>query len=258
MNVSSAASASSSASLKKKEEKKNPPPPLAIDNAFKTSSTGVKVYVEQYGRGEKLQEGDIVKVHYDGWLAKDYTKFDSSRDKRQVFEFELGKGSVIKGWDSSLQGIKVGSKLQLKIPAKEAYGSRGFPGAGVPKNADLIFKVEILDMERPEVPLDPDALRKKTIEEARLKRKKMESRRLSEMQIVKNGKVQELEEQPLTEIEKKMIERVNSNPNRGNVVKVPRWVNPKLQEKLDGGTKNFLSQKTLDNIENKSRKITSA
>ena len=82
MNISSA---SSITSLQKKEEpKKNPLPLLAIDNAFKKLSSGTQMYIEKYGRGEPLQDGDVVTVHYEGWLAKDYTKFDSSRDKRKT------------------------------------------------------------------------------------------------------------------------------------------------------------------------------
>ena len=88
------------------------------------------------------------------------------------FEFELGKGKVIPGWDHSLKDIKVGSKIQIKIPAKEAYGASGFQAAGVPADADLIFKIEVLDIERPEVKLDPETIRQKMIEEAKLKKKK--------------------------------------------------------------------------------------
>ncbi len=255
MNVSSASSSIKS-TQDKDVAKKNPPPPLAIDKAFKRiSSSDTQIYMEKHGRGETLQDGDLVTVHYEGWLAKDYTKFDSSRDKRKPFEFELGKGNVIQGWDKSLKGIRVGSKIQIKIPAEEAYGDSGFKAAGVPAKADLIFKIEILDMERTEVKLDADALRKKMIEEARLKRRKMEYRQLAEQKIVKNGKVQELEEQPLTEAEKKMIERVNAGQNRN---KIPDWVNPKLKTRLEGGTENFVSEQALEKMNRKSRRITSA
>ena len=63
----------------------------------------------------------------------------------------------------------------------------------------------------------------------------MEYRKLADMQIVKNGQIQELQEQPLTEVQQKMIHRINSNPNLGKVVKTPTWINPKLQNKLEGG-----------------------
>ena len=123
---------------------KNKRPQLAIDQVFKTLRSGLKIYVERSGEGPKLEKGNQVKVHYDGWLAEDYSKFDSSRDKRRPFEFELGAGKVIRGWEEGLEGIRAGSKIQLIIPAKMAYGAAGVPSLGIPENADLIFKVEVL------------------------------------------------------------------------------------------------------------------
>jgi len=70
--------------------------------------------------------------------------FDSSRAKLRPFEFDLGKGSVIDGWDIALDGVRQGTKLQIKIPARLAYGNLGASANGIPPNADLIFKVEIL------------------------------------------------------------------------------------------------------------------
>ncbi len=124
--------------------KKNKRPQLAHDVAFKPKRSGLQIYMEKPGKGEKAKEGSHIKVHYEGWLAKDYTMFDSSRAKRRPFEFNLGKGEVIKGWDEALEGIREGSKLQLKIPAKLAYGSRGVAAMGIPPNAELIFKVEVI------------------------------------------------------------------------------------------------------------------
>jgi len=123
---------------------KNKRPQLAIDQVFKTLRSGLKIYVERSGEGPKVETGNQVKVHYDGWLAEDYSKFDSSRDKRRPFEFELGAGKVIQGWEEGLEGIRAGSKIQLIIPAKMAYGAAGVPSLGIPENADLIFKVEVL------------------------------------------------------------------------------------------------------------------
>ena len=124
--------------------KKNKRPQLAHDVAFKPTRSGLEIYVEKPGKGEKTKEGSHIKVHYEGWLAEDYAMFDSSRAKRRPFEFNLGKGEVIKGWDEAMVGVREGTKLQIKIPAKLAYGSQGVPSLGIPPNADLIFKVEVL------------------------------------------------------------------------------------------------------------------
>ncbi|MDP6729009.1 MAG: FKBP-type peptidyl-prolyl cis-trans isomerase [SAR324 cluster bacterium] len=128
----------------KTEGVKNKRPQLAIDQVFKTLRSGLKLYVERSGEGPKVEKGSHVMVHYDGWLVEDYSKFDSSRDKRRPFEFELGAGKVIQGWEEGLEGVRAGSKIQLIIPAKMAYGAAGVPSLGIPENADLIFKVEVL------------------------------------------------------------------------------------------------------------------
>ena len=122
----------------------NKRPQLALDAAFKQTGSGVDIYIERHGHGKKSVEGSQLKVHYEGWLAEDYKMFDSSRAKRRPFEFELGKGSVIAGWDIALKDVRQGTKMQIKIPAKLAYGSQGVSSMGIPQNADLIFKVEVL------------------------------------------------------------------------------------------------------------------
>jgi len=122
----------------------NKRPQLAIDEAFKPGKEGMQVYVERPGHGEKTKDGSHVKVHYEGWLADDFTLFDSSRAKRKPFEFDLGKGSLIKGWEIALKELRQGTKLQIKIPSKLAYGAQGVPSMGIPPNADLIFKIEVL------------------------------------------------------------------------------------------------------------------
>lgn len=122
----------------------NKRPQLALDAAFKPGNSGIEVYVERPGYGKKAQDGSHIKVHYEGWLAKDYAMFDSSRAKRRPFEFDLGKGDIIKGWEIALKEVRQGTKLQLKIPSKLAYGSQGIPSIGIPPNADLIFKVEVI------------------------------------------------------------------------------------------------------------------
>ena len=133
----------SSANLQQ-TQKINKRPQLALDAAFKRTGSGVEIYIERHGHGKKSVEGSQLKVHYEGWLADDYKMFDSSRAKRRPFEFELGKGTVIAGWDIALKDMRQGTKMQIKIPAKLAYGSQGVSSIGIPQNADLIFKVEVL------------------------------------------------------------------------------------------------------------------
>ena len=122
----------------------NKRPQLALEAAFKQTGSGVEIYIERHGHGKKSVEGSQLKVHYEGWLADDYKMFDSSRAKRRPFEFELGKGTVIAGWDIALKDVRQGTKIQIKIPAKLAYGRQGVTSMGIPPNADLIFKVEVL------------------------------------------------------------------------------------------------------------------
>ena len=135
---------SDSEGLNQQKNKINKRPQLAIDEAFKPGKSGIKIYVERPGHGEKTKEGSLVKVHYEGWLAENFNLFDSSRSKRRPFEFELGKGNLIKGWEIALEGIRQGTKMQIKIPSNLAYGAQGVPSLGIPANADLIFKIEVL------------------------------------------------------------------------------------------------------------------
>ena len=134
----------SASSANQQTPKINKRPQLALDAAFKRTGSSVEIYIERHGHGKKSVEGSQLKVHYEGWLAEDYTMFDSSRVKRRPFEFELGKGTVIAGWDIALKDVRQGTKMQIKIPAKLAYGSQGVSSMGIPQNADLIFKVEVL------------------------------------------------------------------------------------------------------------------
>ena len=135
---------STSSANQQQTTKINKRPQLALDAAFKRTGSGVEIYIERHGHGKKSVEGSQLKVHYEGWLAEDYKMFDSSRAKRRPFEFELGKGTVIAGWDIALKDVRQGTKMQIKIPAKLAYGSQGVSSMGIPQNADLIFKVEVL------------------------------------------------------------------------------------------------------------------
>ena len=135
---------STSSANQQQTPKINKRPQLALDAAFKQTGSGVGIYIERHGHGKKSVEGSQLKVHYEGWLANNYKMFDSSRTKRRPFEFELGKGAVISGWDIALKDVRQGTKMQIKIPAKLAYGSQGVSSMGIPQNADLIFKVEVL------------------------------------------------------------------------------------------------------------------
>ncbi len=98
------------------------------------------------GTGAEAKRFKKVKVHYTGWLADNHKKFDSSLDRHEPFEFTLGAGMVIKGWEEGIEGMKTGGRRQLKIPAKLAYGEQGAGGA-IPPNADLIFDVALISVE---------------------------------------------------------------------------------------------------------------
>jgi len=97
------------------------------------------------GNGKAPKAGDTVVVHYTGWLL-DGKKFDSSVDRKEPFEFKLGKGQVIKGWDEGVAAMKVGDKVKLTIPPEMGYGARGAGGV-IPPNATLIFEVEMMDIK---------------------------------------------------------------------------------------------------------------
>jgi FKBP-type peptidyl-prolyl cis-trans isomerase len=109
-----------------------------------TTASGLKYQDERIGGGAEARSGSHVAVHYTGTLESG-SKFDSSRDRGTPFEFVLGAGSVIQGWDEGLQGMKVGGRRRLVIPASLGYGARGFPPV-IPANATLIFDVELMEV----------------------------------------------------------------------------------------------------------------
>ena len=109
-----------------------------------TTKSGLKYLDLKVGDGPSPQKGQKVKVHYEGWL-EDGKKFDSSRDRGEPFEFVLGVGHVIAGWDEGVDPMNVGGKRKLVIPPKLGYGKQGAGGV-IPPDATLIFEVELLDI----------------------------------------------------------------------------------------------------------------
>ena len=116
-------------------------------------------YVMRYqevkvGDGDLAQPGWMYTVHYTGWLASDGTKFDSSVDRGQPFEFPQGYKRVITGWDEGFEGMHVGGKRRLFIPYQLAYGEKGRPPV-IPAKANLIFDVELISQRDPNAPPPP-------------------------------------------------------------------------------------------------------
>ncbi len=114
-----------------------------------TTPSGLQYDDTAIGNGATAQAGNKVTVHYTGWLYDPTAnngrgrKFDSSKDRSDPFKFNLGAGSVIRGWDEGVQGMQVGGTRVLRIPPELGYGARG-AGDAIPPNATLVFEVELL------------------------------------------------------------------------------------------------------------------
>jgi peptidylprolyl isomerase len=114
-----------------------------------TTQTGLRITDTKVGTGATPKTGQTCVMHYTGWLYENGAKgkkFDSSADRGQPFEFPIGTGRVIKGWDEGVASMKVGGKRTLIIPPSLGYGARGAGGV-IPPNATLIFEVELLDVK---------------------------------------------------------------------------------------------------------------
>jgi FKBP-type peptidyl-prolyl cis-trans isomerase len=106
------------------------------------TKSGLKYWDIKVGDGAEAVRGKTVRVHYTGWLTNG-KKFDSSVDRGQPFDFRLGAGDVIRGWDEGVAGMKVGGKRQLNIKPELGYGVQGYPPV-IPPRSTLVFDVELL------------------------------------------------------------------------------------------------------------------
>jgi FKBP-type peptidyl-prolyl cis-trans isomerase FkpA len=109
------------------------------------TDSGLKYEDLVEGEGDIAEAGQNVSVHYTGWLT-DGSKFDSSKDRNMPFDFPLGGGRVIRGWDEGVEGMKVGGTRKLTIPPQLGYGASGAGGV-IPPNATLVFEVELLEVK---------------------------------------------------------------------------------------------------------------
>ena len=112
-------------------------------HALVSTSSGLEYKDLLVGTGEKASTGDLAVVHYTGWL-EDGTKFDSSLDRGEPFEFVIGRGEVIRGWDEGVKSMRVGGKRELVIPPELAYGDSGV--GVIPPGATLRFEVELIEL----------------------------------------------------------------------------------------------------------------
>jgi peptidylprolyl isomerase len=122
----------------------------AEEGKLVTTKSGLKYIDHKMGTGDEAVAGAALSMHYTGWLYENGTrgkKFDSSLDRGRPFDFKLGAGQVIKGWDEGIKGMKGGGKRELIIPPDLGYGVRGYPGV-IPANSTLDFEVELLKVSK--------------------------------------------------------------------------------------------------------------
>ncbi len=129
----------------------------ASEDDYTTTESGLQYYVFEEGDGPSPEVGEVVSVHYTGYLT-DGTQFDSSVGSGQPFSFALGQGRVIPGWDEGIALINQGDKARLIIPSDMAYGPQGAGGGIIPPDATLVFDVELVDIQpgSPESPTEID------------------------------------------------------------------------------------------------------
>ncbi|XP_068678232.1 uncharacterized protein [Montipora capricornis] len=123
---------------------------LFLLNSSKSEEEQVTIDVVEKPPDEKCQrkskDGDLLAMHYTGRLEKDGSVFDSSHNRGQTFDFTLGKGMVIQGWEQGLKDMCVGEKRRLRVPAHLGYGDQG-AGEVIPPGANLLFEVELMDIK---------------------------------------------------------------------------------------------------------------
>jgi FKBP-type peptidyl-prolyl cis-trans isomerase len=120
--------------------------PAKVTGPGVKTDSGLQYWDIRLGNGETAKEGSRVRVHYTGWLPNG-KKFDSSVDAGTPFDFRIGNGEVIKGWEEGITGMRVGGKRQLHIPPSLAYGAEGTPDGSIPPNATLIFDIHLLAIQ---------------------------------------------------------------------------------------------------------------
>jgi FKBP-type peptidyl-prolyl cis-trans isomerase len=133
-------------SASKKHTAPNTNAPTKVTGDGVKTPSGLIYWDIRVGNGEFAKEGSHVRVHYTGWLTTG-KKFDSSVDAGTPFDFTIGNGEVIKGWEEGVAGMRVGGKRQLRIPAALGYGAQGTPDGPIPPNATLIFDVQLLGVQ---------------------------------------------------------------------------------------------------------------
>jgi FKBP-type peptidyl-prolyl cis-trans isomerase len=133
-------------SAAKKATAPNTDAPTKVTGEGVKTPSGLIYWDIRVGNGQTAKEGSHVRVHYTGWLTTG-KKFDSSVDAGKPFDFTIGNGEVIKGWEEGVAGMRVGGKRQLRIPPSLGYGAEGTPGGPIPANATLIFDVQLLGVQ---------------------------------------------------------------------------------------------------------------